>query len=70
MSAVHQVWIEVESLMDREDFSETLIRAMFEKLNLDLFKVTLKPIQEALEDADLAGATLRYSLGASWCLVP
>merc|ERR1711862_308798 len=53
LSAAHQVRVEVESLIDGEDFSETLTRAKFEELNMDLFKGTLKPVQKVLEDADL-----------------
>jgi len=54
LSAAHQVRVEVESLFEGEDFSETLTRAKFEELNMDLFKGTLKPVQKVLEDADLA----------------
>jgi len=34
-----------------EDFSETLTRAKFEELNADLFKKTLKPVEQVLKDA-------------------
>jgi len=57
LSAAHQVRVEVESLIDGEDFSETLTRAKFEELNMDLFRGTLKPVQKVLEDADLARGT-------------
>merc|ERR1719460_1056470 len=40
-------------MFEGEDFSETLTRAKFEELNMDLFKGTLKPVQKVLEDADL-----------------
>jgi molecular chaperone DnaK (HSP70) len=53
LSVQHQVRVEVESLFDGEDFSETLTRAKFEELNMDLFRGTLKPVQKVLEDADL-----------------
>merc|ERR1712212_863814 len=53
LSSAHQVRIEVESLFEGEDFSETLTRAKFEELNMDLFKGTLKPVQKVLEDADM-----------------
>merc|ERR1712130_832764 len=53
LSAAHQVRVEVESLFEGEDFSETLTRAKFEELNMDLFRGTLKPVQKVLEDADL-----------------
>ena len=38
--------MEVESLFEGEDFSETLTRAKFEELNMDLFRGTLKPVQK------------------------
>jgi len=53
LSASHQVRIEIESFFEGEDFSETLTRAKFEELNMDLFKSTMKPVQKVLEDADL-----------------
>ncbi|VDD87706.1 unnamed protein product [Enterobius vermicularis] len=53
LSTQHQVRVEVESLYDGEDFSETLTRAKFEELNMDLFRATLKPVQKVLEDSDL-----------------
>jgi len=43
--------IEIESLFDGKDFSETLTRAKFEELNIDLFKKTLKPVEQVLKDA-------------------
>ncbi|CAL2032642.1 CBN-HSP-4 protein [Caenorhabditis brenneri] len=53
LSTQHQTKIEIESLYDGEDFSETLTRAKFEELNMDLFRATLKPVQKVLEDADM-----------------
>jgi len=53
LSSVHQVKVEVESLIDGEDFSETLTRARFEDLNNDLFRKTLKPLEQVLKDAGL-----------------
>merc|ERR1712223_2174444 len=53
LSSAHQVRIEVESLFEGQDFSETLTRAKFEELNMDLFRSTLKPVQKVLEDADM-----------------
>jgi heat shock protein 5 len=40
-------------LLNGEDFSETLTRARFEKLNEDLFKKTLGPVEKVLKDAGL-----------------
>lgn len=53
LSTQHQARVEIESLMDGEDFSETLTRARFEELNIDLFKKTLGPVQKVMKDADL-----------------
>ncbi|CAK5090524.1 unnamed protein product [Meloidogyne enterolobii] len=53
LSVQHQVKMEVESLIDGIDFAETLTRAKFEELNMDLFRGTLKPVQKVLEDADM-----------------
>merc|ERR1712223_1524334 len=53
LSSAHQVRIEVESLFEGEDFSETLTRAKFEELNMDLFRSTMKPVQKVMEDADM-----------------
>merc|ERR1719453_3022413 len=53
LSSVHQVKITIEGIMDGIDFSETLTRARFEELCADLFKKTLKPVQQVLDDASL-----------------
>ena len=53
LSTQHQARLEIEGLFDGIDFSDTLTRARFEKLNLDLFKKTLKPVERVLADADL-----------------
>jgi len=54
LSAQHQARLEIEGLLEGLDFSETLTRARFEELNLDLFKKTLGPVQKVMEDADLS----------------
>lgn len=46
--------IEIEALADGIDFSEQLTRAKFEELNIELFKGTLKPVEQVLKDAKLA----------------
>ncbi|GAU98999.1 HSP70-6 [Ramazzottius varieornatus] len=53
LSSQHQTKIEIESLYDGIDFSETLTRAKFEELNMDLFRSTLKPVQKVMEDGDM-----------------
>ncbi|KAF3001098.1 ATPase with role in protein import into the ER [Neopestalotiopsis sp. 37M] len=45
--------IEIEAFFEGNDFSETLTRAKFEELNMDLFKRTLKPVKQVLDDAKL-----------------
>jgi heat shock protein 5 len=45
--------IEIEAFYNGDDFSETLTRAKFEELNMDLFKKTLKPVEQVLKDAKL-----------------
>jgi len=53
LSAAHQVRLEIESFFDGEDFSESLTRAKFEELNMDLFRSTMAPVKKVMEDADL-----------------
>merc|ERR1712170_170344 len=53
LSSAHQVRIEIESFFEGDDFSETLTRAKFEELNMDLFRSTMKPVQKVLEDGDM-----------------
>ena len=53
LSSGHQTRIEIESLYDQADFSETLTRAKFEELNMELFKSTMKPVEKVLEDGDM-----------------
>ncbi|GLG97714.1 Heat shock 70 kDa protein cognate 3 [Gryllus bimaculatus] len=53
LSSNHQARIEIESFFEGDDFSETLTRAKFEELNMDLFRSTMKPVQKVLEDADM-----------------
>lgn len=43
--------IEIEAFHQGKDFSETLTRAKFEELNMELFKKTLKPVEQVLKDA-------------------
>ena len=54
LSSQMSVRIEIESIMDGVDFSETLTRAKFEELNMDLFKRTLEPVRRVMEDAGLS----------------
>merc|ERR1712085_11751 len=43
----------IEALFDGVDFSETLTRARFEEINNDLFKNTLGPVKQVMDDAGM-----------------
>ncbi|RJE17502.1 Glucose-regulated protein [Aspergillus sclerotialis] len=51
LSSQMSTTIEIEAFHNGKDFSETLTRAKFEELNMDLFKKTLKPVEQVLKDA-------------------
>merc|ERR1712153_23848 len=53
LSSTHQARVEIEALYDGVDFSETLTRARFEEFNNDLFKNTLGPVKQVMEDSGL-----------------
>jgi heat shock protein 5 len=53
LSSVHQTKVTIENLIDGIDFSETITRARFEELCNDLFKKTLQPVQQVLDDAGM-----------------
>jgi len=53
LSSAHQARLEIESLYDGTDFSETLTRARFEELNIDLFKKTLGPVGKVMSDGGI-----------------
>jgi heat shock protein 5 len=46
--------LEIESFENGNDLSETLTRAKFEELNLDLFRKTMKPVEQVLKDAGVS----------------
>merc|ERR1711957_21523 len=54
LSSQPQARLEVESLFDGIDFSETLTRARFEDLNIDLFKKTMGPVSKVMSDGGLS----------------
>ncbi|EAY13413.1 heat shock cognate protein, putative [Trichomonas vaginalis G3] len=49
----HQTQIEIENFYEGLSFSEPLTRARFEELNMDLFRKTIQPITQVLDDANL-----------------
>jgi len=54
LSTQQQARLEIDDLADGFDFSDTLTRARFEELNADLFKKTLEPVKQALQDTGTA----------------
>jgi len=53
LSSAKEVTIEIENLYNGIDFYDKLTRARFEDLNNNLFKKTLKPIEQVLKDANM-----------------
>jgi endoplasmic reticulum chaperone BiP len=53
LSTQHKADIDIEAFHDGNDLHETLTRARFEDLNMDLFKKTLGPVEKVLDDAKL-----------------
>lgn len=51
LSSQQSTRLEIESFEGGNDFSETLTRAKFEELNMDLFRKTMKPVEQVLKDA-------------------
>ncbi|KAM0919238.1 hypothetical protein ACQ4PT_008352 [Festuca glaucescens] len=58
LSNQHQVRVEIESLVNGVDLSEPLTRARFEELNADLFRMTMAPVNKAMQDAGLSKADI------------
>jgi len=58
LSSVVQVKIEIEALIEGIDFEETITRARFEELCSDLFKNTLQPVQQVLDDSGMKKAEI------------
>ncbi|KLO16668.1 heat shock protein 70 [Schizopora paradoxa] len=53
LSSQQSTRLEIESFENGNDFSETLTRAKFEELNMDLFRKTMKPVEQVLKDANV-----------------
>ena len=51
LSSQQAAHIEIEAFEGGNDFAETLTRAKFEELNMDLFIKTMKPVEQVLRDA-------------------
>ncbi|KIM27079.1 hypothetical protein M408DRAFT_330220 [Serendipita vermifera MAFF 305830] len=53
LSSQQSTRLEIESFEGGNDFSETLTRAKFEEINMDLFRKTMKPVEQVLKDAGI-----------------
>jgi len=53
LSSSPQATMEIEELVEGLDFKETLTRAKFEELNMDLFKKTMEPVEKVLTDGGM-----------------
>jgi len=53
LSSQQSTRLEIESFEGGNDLSETLTRAKFEELNIDLFRKTMKPVEQVLKDANV-----------------
>ena len=51
LSSANQGQIELESLFEGVDFFSTMTRARFEEINGDIFRNTLKPVENVLRDS-------------------
>jgi len=54
LSASVSATVEIDSLMDGQDFTSTITRARFEELNADYFLACLKPVEKVLTDAKVS----------------
>lgn len=53
LSSQQSTRVEIESFENSNGFSETLTRAKFKELNMDLFRKTMNPVEQVLKDANL-----------------
>jgi heat shock protein 5 len=53
LSSTHQGDVEIDDLVEGLNFKETLTRAKFEELNMDLFKKTMDPVEKVMTDSGL-----------------
>jgi len=54
LSTITQTTIDIENFHEGQDLRETLTRAKFEDLNIDLFRKILPPIQQVLDDSGMS----------------
>jgi L1 cell adhesion molecule like protein len=58
LSSTAQTTIEIDCLYEGIDFYSTITRAMFEELNMDLFRKCMEPVEMCLKDAKVDKSTV------------
>lgn len=58
LSTQYETRVEVESIMDGIDLSESLSRGQFERLNMDLFQKTMQPVDQVMQDSGLEKSSI------------
>jgi heat shock protein 5 len=53
LSSAPQASLEIDELVEGLDFKESLTRAKFEELNMDLFKKTMEPVEKVMGDGGM-----------------
>eukprot|EP01127_Copromyxa_protea_P023146 TRINITY_DN85_c0_g1_i2.p1 TRINITY_DN85_c0_g1~~TRINITY_DN85_c0_g1_i2.p1 ORF type:complete len:575 (-),score=176.70 TRINITY_DN85_c0_g1_i2:57-1607(-) len=53
LSSAAQAAIEIDSLFEGADFYTSITRALFEQLNMDLFKSCMQPVEKVLADSKI-----------------
>lgn len=73
LSTQQSTRLEIEAFERGNDFSETLTRAKFEEINMDLFKRTMAPVERVLKDAKVKKSEVDevslICLSSVYCLI-
>ncbi|KAF8593472.1 heat shock protein 70 [Ceratobasidium sp. AG-I] len=57
--------LKIDSFENGNDFSDTLTRAKFEELNIDLFHKTMKPVEQVLKDSGVKKEDIVHVSGST-----
>jgi len=70
LSSSNTASVEIDALAEGQDFYTTISRAMFENLNVELFRRCMKPVEQVLTDAKLSKAQIDeiVLVGGSTCI--
>ena len=66
LSSSLQATIEIDELEQGFDFKDTLSRAKFEELNMDLFKKTMAPVEKVMEDSGFKKSEIAEVVLVGW----